>query len=202
MPNPRSVCILFTVIGVLFSFLLQSCSTGLPSRQEPPPPPPFFPAPAPAAPQMQEETSKPEGPGTQQVGKASWYGSKHQGKETASGETFDQNELTAAHPTLPLGAMATVTNLETGDSVDVKITDRGPYVKGRKIDLSKAAAQEIGMTKKGVTKVKIVSKASRKGKKKPAQKRTTSPPQQVAEQATGSGEQPPELPPSIPVQEE
>jgi rare lipoprotein A len=63
--------------------------------------------------------------------------------------------LTAAHPTLPLGTNATVTNLETGDSVDVKINDRGPYAKGRDIDLSKGAAKELGMTKDGIAPVKI-----------------------------------------------
>jgi rare lipoprotein A len=94
----------------------------------------------------------------EQVGNASWYGPAQDGKETASGETFDPNELTAAHPTLPLGTKAVVTNLKTGKSVTVTINDRGPYVKGRKIDLSRVAAQQLGMGKKGVTKVKIESR--------------------------------------------
>ena len=185
----------FVVTGILFPLLLQGCS-GMYSRQEPLPPPPAIPAPAPVAPPVQAETSKPEGPKAQQVGKASWYGPYHQGKETASGEAFDQNELTAAHPTLPLGTTATVTNLETGKSVDVKINDRGPYVKGRKIDLSRAAAKKIGMTKKGVTKVKIVSKAPRKAKKKPARKQAKAPPQQVTK-----SEQIPAPPQGDPIQE-
>jgi rare lipoprotein A (peptidoglycan hydrolase) len=91
----------------------------------------------------------------EQVGEASFYGPGFQGKKTATGEKFDQNNRTAAHPTLPLGTQATVTNLETGQSVDVKINDRGPYVKGRDIDLSKGAAKELGMTKDGVAPVKI-----------------------------------------------
>jgi rare lipoprotein A (peptidoglycan hydrolase) len=91
----------------------------------------------------------------EQVGEASFYGPGFQGKKTATGEKFDQNDRTAAHPTLPLGTQATVTNLETGDSVEVKINDRGPYVKGRDIDLSKGAAKELGMTKDGVAPVKI-----------------------------------------------
>jgi rare lipoprotein A len=66
------------------------------------------------------------------------------------------NDLTAAHRTLPLGTRVVVTNLRTGRSVKVRINDRGPYVKGRKIDLSHAAARRIGITKKGVAKVKIV----------------------------------------------
>jgi rare lipoprotein A len=125
-------------------------------------------------PQAKEEAPKPEGPKVEQVGEASWYGAAHQGKETASGDTFDQNQLTAAHPTLPLGTQAVVTNLETGKSVAVTINDRGPYVKGRKIDLSRAAAQKIGMVKQGVTKVKIESKSRRKPTKKVARRKTKS----------------------------
>lgn len=91
----------------------------------------------------------------EQHGEASYYGPGFQGKKTATGEKFDQNERTAAHPALPLGTKATVTNLENGKSVDVKINDRGPYVKGRDIDLSKSAAKDLGMTKDGVAPVKI-----------------------------------------------
>ena len=97
-------------------------------------------------------------PIVEQVGEASFYGPGFHGKKTATGEKFDQNKNTAAHPTLPLGTEATVTNLETGASVDVKINDRGPYVKGRDIDLSKSAAKELGMTKDGVAPVKIEAK--------------------------------------------
>ena len=91
----------------------------------------------------------------EQIGEASFYGSGFQGKKTATGEKFNQNDKTAAHPTLPLGTKATVTNLDNGNSVDVKINDRGPYVKGRDIDLSKGAAKELGMTKDGIAPVKI-----------------------------------------------
>ena len=92
----------------------------------------------------------------EQVGEASYYGKPHQGKDTANGETFNQQALTAAHPTLPLGSEAKVTNLENGKSVQVEINDRGPYAKGRNIDLSKKAAQEIGVTKtEGEAPVKI-----------------------------------------------
>jgi peptidoglycan lytic transglycosylase len=94
-------------------------------------------------------------PVVEQVGEASWYGKFHQGRKTANGERFDQKKLTAAHPTLPLGIEAKVTNLETGKSVDVIINDRGPYVKGRDLDLSKAAAQKIGVTEDGTAPVKI-----------------------------------------------
>ena len=97
-------------------------------------------------------------PIVEQMGEASFYGPGFHGKKTATGEKFDQNKNTAAHPTLPLGTEATVTNLDTGASVDVKINDRGPYVKGRDIDLSKGAAKELGMTKDGVAPVKIEAK--------------------------------------------
>jgi rare lipoprotein A (peptidoglycan hydrolase) len=98
-------------------------------------------------------------PVVEQHGEASYYGKGFHGKETASGETFNQHNQTAAHPTLPLGTEATVTNLETGKKVDVEINDRGPYVKGRDIDLSKDAANKIGITKKeGAAPVKIEAK--------------------------------------------
>jgi rare lipoprotein A (peptidoglycan hydrolase) len=133
---------------------------------------------SPAIAPPKEEAAKPEEPKVEQVGNASWYGPAQDGKETAGGETFDPNELTAAHPTLPLGTKAVVTNLKTGKSVTVRINDRGPYVKGRKIDLSRAAAQQIGMGKKGVTKVKIESRPRRKPTTKmarPTKKRRAEP---------------------------
>lgn len=107
-------------------------------------------------------------PVVEQVGEASWYGKDFQGKKTASGEKFDQHDLTAAHPTLPLGTEATVTNLETGKSVDVEINDRGPYTKGRDIDLSKEAAKEIGLKKGGAAPVKIEAKVPPPGGEKDA----------------------------------
>lgn len=91
----------------------------------------------------------------EQLGEASWYGAWHHGRPTASGARFDQHALTAAHPTLPLGTKATVTNLATGASVDVLVNDRGPYVYGRDIDLSRAAAQAIGVIRPGLAAVRI-----------------------------------------------
>ena len=105
-------------------------------------------------------------PVVEQVGEASFYGPGFHGKKTATGEKFDQDELTAAHPTLPLGTNATVTNLETGSSVEVEINDRGPYTKGRDIDLSKGAAKELGMTKDGVAPVKIEAEVAPADKSK------------------------------------
>ncbi len=80
-----------------------------------------------------------------QSGKASWYGPGFLGRRTASGERFNTNDLTAAHKTLPFGTRVRVTNKKTGQSVVVRINDRGPYAHGRVIDLSKASARSIGI---------------------------------------------------------
>ncbi len=92
-----------------------------------------------------------------QVGIASWYGPGFHGKKTASGEIYNMYKLTAAHKTLPLGTYVRVINLENGKEVVVKINDRGPFVPGRIIDLSYAAAKKIGMLKKGTARVKIIA---------------------------------------------
>ena len=92
----------------------------------------------------------------EQVGEASFYGQGFHGRLTASGKRFNRHGLTAAHPTLPLGTRARVTNLESGQTVRVQITDRGPYAKGRDLDLSQAAAAKIGLTQQnGEVPVKI-----------------------------------------------
>ena len=80
-----------------------------------------------------------------QVGRASWYGPGFHGRKTASGQTFDPHQLTAAHPRLPLGSRARVTNLDNGKAVEVTINDRGPHGGGRIIDLSRAAARRLAM---------------------------------------------------------
>ena len=91
----------------------------------------------------------------EQRGKASFYARKFHGKETASGEIFDNNELVAAHKTLPLGTKVKVTNLENDRAVIVRINDRGPYIRGRIIDLSRAAARRVDMVEDGTTPVKV-----------------------------------------------
>jgi rare lipoprotein A len=91
----------------------------------------------------------------QQKGKASYYSQKFHGKETASGETFNNNTLVAAHKTLPLGSKVRVTNLENNKQVVVRITDRGPFVRGRIIDLSRAAARRVDMIEDGTGPVRI-----------------------------------------------
>lgn len=83
-------------------------------------------------------------------GKASFYGDKFHGKKTASGETYDMHDMTAAHKTLPFGTKVKITNANNGKSVVVEVNDRGPFVKSRQFDLSKAAFSEIGNIDKGV----------------------------------------------------
>ena len=89
------------------------------------------------------------------TGIASWYGKAFHGRTTASGRKFNMYEMTAAHTTLPTGTQVRVTNLENGRSVIVTITDRGPFSKKRIIDLSYAAAQHLGFTRQGTTKVRV-----------------------------------------------
>ncbi|MBX5482139.1 MAG: septal ring lytic transglycosylase RlpA family protein [Myxococcaceae bacterium] len=88
-------------------------------------------------------------------GLASWYGPGFDGKRTASGERFDEDALTAAHRTLPFGTCVVVHNLDTGAKVAVRINDRGPYAKGRVLDVSKAAAKHLGMLDAGVAHVRL-----------------------------------------------
>lgn len=90
-----------------------------------------------------------------QVGVASWYGPRFQGKETASGETFDMNDLTAAHRSLPLGSLVRVTNLANGSQVTVRINDRGPVYRSRIIDLSYKAAKILRLKSAGVQAVRL-----------------------------------------------
>lgn len=87
--------------------------------------------------------------------KASWYGPKFHGKMTANGEVYDQMALTAAHKSLSFGTLLKVTNPKNGRSVIVRINDRGPYIEGRDLDLSKGAAIELGILRKGVARLKI-----------------------------------------------
>jgi rare lipoprotein A len=90
-----------------------------------------------------------------QTGTASWYGKKFHGRRTATGESFDMNEPTAAHPTLPLGSFALVRNIANNKTVVVKINDRGPYARNRIIDLSYAAAKQLDFIRAGHAKVEI-----------------------------------------------
>ncbi len=118
-------------------------SAEVPSSPEAEQAPPVAKIPAPPQPTMME------------TGLASWYGPRLHGKLTASGEVFNQEKFTAAHRTLPWGSRVKVTNLANGKSVVVQINDRGPSVRGRILDVSRAAARALGMVKSGTTTVRI-----------------------------------------------
>ena len=133
--------------------------TGNPSSDKPPthtlpreiPPIAKIPSP-PETEQAPPATSQPT---MMETGVASWYGPKFHGKLTASGEVFNQEKFTAAHQTLPWGSRVKVTNLANGKSVDVRINDRGPFGKGRIIDVSRAAARALDMVRQGITTVRV-----------------------------------------------
>jgi len=93
--------------------------------------------------------------GAEQVGFASWYGFAHHGRRTASGEVFDMYQLTAAHRTLPFGTRLLVTNRDTSQSTEVRVNDRGPFVEGRILDVSYAAARQLGAVGPGVIPVRL-----------------------------------------------
>lgn len=95
------------------------------------------------------------GPGKVQNGIASYYHDSLHGNKTASGQIYNKNKMSAAHKSLPLGSKVRVTDVRTGKSIVVRVNDRGPFVKGRIIDLSRRAAAELGMIKKGITRVKV-----------------------------------------------
>ncbi len=88
-------------------------------------------------------------------GIASWYGPGFHGKKTANGEIYNQNAMTAAHKTLPLGSVVEVKNLNNGKKITVRINDRGPFIDGRIIDLSKKGAQKLGMLDSGIARVRV-----------------------------------------------
>jgi rare lipoprotein A len=108
------------------------------------------------APPPREESPAPDHQGKAgQVGLASYYAEEFQGRPTASGARYDMNALTCAHPSAPFGSRLRVTDLESGRSVVVTVTDRGPFSKGRIVDVSLAAARRLGMVQRGVTRVRV-----------------------------------------------
>lgn len=97
----------------------------------------------------------PPAAGMEEVGFASWYGAPHHGRRTASGEIYDMNQLTAAHKTLPFGTRLLVTNRDTSQTAEVRVNDRGPFVEGRILDVSYAAARQLGAVGTGVIPVRL-----------------------------------------------
>lgn len=130
-----------------------------------PPPPPIATTPVPnSEPEPEPGAGEiPEGrPIYTEVGTASWYGPPYNNRQGANGKIYDQNAVTAAHRTLPLGTLIRVTNLSNGRSATMPVTDRGPFVAGRILDLSLGAAKELGMWRAGTAKVRIDVYASPK----------------------------------------
>jgi rare lipoprotein A len=160
---------LFGVAAIAVCLVLSGCATSRPPSPAPPPEAKTEPKPE-TRPEAKPEPkpaprpeAKPEpGPGGGQTGEASWYGEPHHGRATASGEIYDMNQLTAAHRTLPLGTRVLVTNLKNGRAVEVRINDRGPSVEGRIIDLSFAAAKELGAVPSGTipVRIRVISQSS------------------------------------------
>lgn len=124
---------------ILSIFLILSCSRSVRYRTS----------------SIEREKPKEALKGYSTTGLASYYGKKYHGRKTASGEIFNMNKMTAAHRSLPFFTKLKVTNLKNNQSVIVKVNDRGPFIEGRIIDLSYAAAKRIGMLRDGVVKVKI-----------------------------------------------
>jgi rare lipoprotein A len=177
---PLSACIL--IVG-LVAAVLSGCGGKKRARVNPPPPPPMSAPPAATvtvpnastakrteatppskadkkqekADEIARELSVPEGAKALSVetGNASWYGAPYHNRRSSNGEVYDMHQLTAAHRTLPLGSTVRVTNLKTGHFTVVRITDRGPFVQGRIVDLSLAAAKQADIWQAGVAKVRL-----------------------------------------------
>src|SRR5271165_4639591 len=131
--NRRSALVIFSLLAA------QSCAKRKLPRS----------AQAPAAPNVPAQVLSPE------TGLASWYGHPYHGRAAANGEIYDMEKLTAAHRTLPFGTWVRVTNLTNGKTTEVRITDRGPFIDGRIIDLSRAAAREIDLLIPGIVQVRV-----------------------------------------------
>jgi rare lipoprotein A len=166
----------------LAAFTLSGCGGKKQAKVSPPPPPPMAVPPAATVPASRPSAKRPEGttpsdagkkqekadevarelsvpegtkPISVETGKASWYGAPYHNRRSSNGEIYDMHQLTAAHRTLPLGSTVRVTNLKTGHSTVVRITDRGPFVAGRIVDLSLAAAKQADVWQAGVAPVRL-----------------------------------------------
>jgi rare lipoprotein A len=147
----------------LSSILLSGCGGHKQARVQVPPPPPIpreepAPVPAPAeTPTEDEKIEVPSGakPIFEETGMASWYGAPYHNRRGSNGEVYNMHAMTAAHRTLPLGSIVRITNVETGHSAVVRITDRGPFVEGRIVDLSLAAAKALDVYQPGTAKVRL-----------------------------------------------
>ncbi len=158
----RISCALFLLL--LATACLSGCGHKATQAQIPPAPslpsPQHKPATAPATGETTGQLEKIEVPAGakpifEETGMASWYGAPYHNRRGSNGEVYDMNAMTAAHLTLPLGSIARITNVKTGHSAVVRITDRGPFVEGRIVDLSLAAAKALDVYLPGVAKVRL-----------------------------------------------
>jgi rare lipoprotein A len=148
---------------LLLAALLSACGKHKPTQSQVPPPPPLSQekpietAPPQETPGANEKIEVPAGakPIFEETGVASWYGAPYHNRRGSNGEVYDMNAMTAAHLTLPLGSIVRITNLKTGNSALVRITDRGPFVVGRIVDLSLAAAKALDVYLPGTAKVRL-----------------------------------------------
>jgi rare lipoprotein A len=154
------------VFLIALAFVMQGCDKKTPS------PPPGYPKPYRVFNEWYQPL--PDSKGFRQKGIASWYGKDFHGKRTSNGEIYDMYAMTAAHKTLPLGTLVRVKNLENQREIDLRINDRGPFVRGRIIDLSYNAAKHLDIVRRGTAPVEVValgvqsSRGSKKGTTAPA----------------------------------
>ena len=149
---------LLAVIGILLLSAIWGCATSSPPSSPPPKAPSGYPKPYKVWGKWYQPL--PDAKGFRQRGIASWYGKDFHGKKTSNGEIYDMYAMTAAHKTLPLGTHVRVHNLENGKKTDVRINDRGPFVRGRIIDLSYSAAKKVGLVGPGTARVEIYALGS------------------------------------------
>ncbi len=151
----RSVRVSYRITVIMVLFVVCGCAGRTPTYEPPPPEKPGYPKPYKVLGKWYQPL--PHSEGFRQNGIASWYGRDFHGKKTSNGEIYDMHAMTAAHKTLPLGTYVRVSNLENNRSAVVRINDRGPFVHGRIIDLSYAAADNIGIVDSGIARVEVVA---------------------------------------------
>ncbi len=145
----------FAVIFALFTLFIYGCASSAPRTYTPPSSKPGYPKPYKVMGKWYQPL--PHSEGFRQRGVASWYGRDFHGKKTSNGEIYNMYAMTAAHKTLPLGTYVRVNNLENNRSIVLRINDRGPFVRGRVIDLSYTAARDIGIVGPGTASVEVIA---------------------------------------------
>ena len=155
-PNKALHRLFPAVLIAAFTIVITACATKPPAP--PPKAPPGYPKPYKVFGKWYQPL--PDAKGFREFGRASWYGEDFHGKRTSNGEIYDMYAMTAAHKTLPLGTRVSVRHLENGRRIEVRINDRGPFVRGRVIDLSYTAARQLGIVGPGTGPVEVVALAT------------------------------------------